>query len=116
MSVYERRMSGWVRTIPRSDAKRVRHHRGTTERGPPVMTLADLIAARKGDLSYEALAQRGGLSTAAVHKFATGNNKDFPPPATVHGLARALQVPVRDVVMAAAYGLGLDMREDTGTT
>jgi len=79
------------------------------------MTLADLIAARKGDASYETLAQRGGLSTAAMHKFAVGNNKDFPPPATVLGLAQALQVSVRDVVTAAAYGLGLEMRDDSGT-
>lgn len=77
-----------------------------------MMTLADLIAARKGDDSYERLAERGGLSTAAMHKFGAGQNKDFPPPETVLRLARALGVTPGEIVTAAAYGLGIDMRQD----
>lgn len=74
-----------------------------------MMTLADLIATRKGDATYEALAERGGMSPSALHKYASGLNKDFPPPESVIAIAKAIDVAHSEVVVAAAYGLGLEV-------
>jgi transcriptional regulator with XRE-family HTH domain len=74
-----------------------------------MMTLADLIATRKRGDSYEALAERGGLSPSAIHKYASGMNKDFPPPDSVHQLATALDVTPGEIIVAAAHGLGFTL-------
>lgn len=73
-----------------------------------MMTLAALIAVRKGDDSYDALARRGGMTTSTLHAYAKGENKDFPPPSAVMQLSRAIDVKPWEIVVAAALGLGFE--------
>lgn len=65
--------------------------------------LADLIREhrRATGESYQAIANRGGLSKAAVAAFATGSRK-LARPATIEKLATGLRLPP-SVVKAAAY-------------
>ncbi|RRQ26270.1 hypothetical protein DK926_18660 [Rhodococcus sp. Eu-32] len=74
-------------------------------------TLSELIADRKGTRSYERLSQDcGGTPTAKrLHQLATKQQRNFPDPPTIRGLALGLGVSVTDVVMAAARALGLSV-------
>ena len=75
-----------------------------------MLTLEQLMAMLRKD-SYEKFAKRTGISAAAVHRFGVGANTSMPPVSTIRGLARALGVPPSLVVITAAQGLGIDMRE-----
>lgn len=78
-------------------------------------TLQALVADRKGGRSYEQLAALSGgrLSRARIQQIATREMKAFPDAATLAGLARALDVPVQEVVLATARSLGLEVRGGT---
>ena len=75
------------------------------------MDLQTLITERKGRRSYEDLAKAaGGKPTAArLQQIATNPMRSFPDPDTLRALHRALRVPLRAVVEAAAVSCGLDM-------
>lgn len=75
------------------------------------MDLQTLIIERKGRRSYEDLAKAaGGKPTAArLQQIATSPMRSFPDPGTLRALHRALRVPLRAVVEAAATSCGLDL-------
>ena len=75
----------------------------------PGMTLQELIAACKGDRSYDALETAAGGSPTSKRwqQMATKADKNFPDPPTIRGIARALSVTETVVVLAAARSLGL---------
>lgn len=75
----------------------------------PGMNLQELIAACKGDRSYEALEKAGGGSPSSKRwqQIATKVDPKFPDPATIRSIARALSVSETTVVLAAARSLGL---------
>lgn len=78
------------------------------------MDLAELIAATKGDRSYDRLASLSGDVPGAKRwqQLATSTPKNFVDPPTVRGIARALGVTELQVVIANARSLGLDVRSD----
>lgn len=76
------------------------------------MNLADLIRRTKGDRTYEQLsaATRGALTAQRLQQIAAGaRGSNFPKPATITALARALYVTERTVVLAAAETAGLNV-------
>jgi len=74
--------------------------------------LAGLIAAAKGDRSYDQISRAaGGKPTPErLHQLATQPIKNFPGPDTIAALARGLGRTVTDVVAAASRSLGLDVQ------
>jgi transcriptional regulator with XRE-family HTH domain len=72
-------------------------------------SLAQLVMTRKDalNLSYRAIATHAGISTANVHKIASGKLTRVPSPRTIAGLASALQVPEQTLIAAAVADLGL---------
>lgn len=85
-----------------------------------MMTIGDLITRYKGDRSYDRLATDMGLD-AKGNKLLSGKRlgqivlsgpKEFPEPDTVRGLARALAVPPREIVLSYAFTLGLPVSSD----
>ena len=79
-------------------------------------TLADLILetkARNG-YSYESFAKAcGGVPGAGrLHQLATKEQKTFPDPETINGLARGCKVSPMEVITAAARSLGLNVSDD----
>lgn len=79
----------------------------------PGMNLSELIRATKGDRSYDKLEEAaGGKPTAARwQQLATAAQRNFPDPPTIQGMAKALGVAEKVVVLAAARTLGLDATE-----
>jgi transcriptional regulator with XRE-family HTH domain len=80
------------------------------------MTLAELIAAHRGDVSYERLAKRAGeagyeISAAMIHNYATKPLTNIPRVETLRAVAAALRVDPRTVLDAAAEAVGLSPRE-----
>lgn len=75
------------------------------------MDLANLIATYKGTRSYEQVARDcgEGVTGARIHQLATRSLRTFPEPATMARLARGLSVPVREVLLAAARSLGMNL-------
>lgn len=75
----------------------------------PGMTLQELIAACKGDRSYDQLEAAGGGSPSSKRwqQIATKVDRNFPDPPTIRAIARALAVTETTVVLAAARSLGL---------
>lgn len=74
-------------------------------------TLQELIAANKGTRTYVALAEasNGQLSDRTIHGIATKTAAPtFPTPNTLNGIAAALNLPINDVVLAAAKSAGLN--------
>lgn len=81
-------------------------------------TLAHLIIHRKGTRSYERLSKdAGGYPTAnRIQQLATRPlQSKFPDPDTIRGLARALGVPITEVVLAAARSVGLPVTSEEPT-
>lgn len=75
--------------------------------------LAYLIAVRKGDRSYQRIAEDSGgaITRNRVQQLATEpRQKQFPSPETIRGLARALGATETEVVAAAARSVGIDVR------
>lgn len=74
-------------------------------------TLAEVIADRKGDRSYDRLAADcGGTPSAGrLHQMATKPLKNFPDPDSIRGMASGLGVTVTEVVMASARSLDLNV-------
>lgn len=79
------------------------------------MTMAELIESRRGDRSYQKLADDagGGFRQTVWQQW---NNPtqgreptSFPMPDTIIGMAKALNVSVTDVLLAAGRTLGLDV-------
>lgn len=75
----------------------------------PGMNLQELVAACKGDRSYDDLETAGGGSPTSKRwqQIATKVDKNFPDPPTIRAMARALSVTETTVVLAAARSLGL---------
>ena len=72
--------------------------------------LQQLIAAHKGPKSYRELAEQSGgrLEAKAFHSVATtATTAKLPSPAHLEGIASALGIPIRDVILAAATSAGL---------
>lgn len=78
-------------------------------------TLAELILATKdrNEYSYESLAKAcGGVPGAGrLHQLATKEQKTFPDPETINGLARGCKVAPLEVIKAAARSLGLSVSD-----
>ena len=77
---------------------------------PAQPDLADLIAMRKGTRSYARLSRdAGGYPTGnRIQQLASEREwAKFPDPDTLRGLARALSLPMSEIVMAAARTVGL---------
>lgn len=80
-----------------------------------VPTLDELIAERKRlrGFSYTDLENRAGsvISRQRWQQLGTGVRiKEFPEPATLEAMAKALDVDVAEVVLAAARSIGLDVK------
>ncbi len=79
-----------------------------------MLILADLLTAAKEEHGgWRILVERSGLSPSVWNKLERGLNTDFPEPATVTGLAKGLRISEREVVMAAAEGLGFNMNDES---
>lgn len=79
----------------------------------PAGGLLDLIERhRAGRKNTElAAASHGLLNAAAIGNLTNGGLKRFPKPDSLEGYAYALNVPLADVVLAAAVSTGLDARK-----
>ncbi len=78
-----------------------------------MMTLADLLTAAKHEHGgWRVLVERSGLSPAVWNKLERGLNTSFPEPETVTGLAKGLRISEREVIIAAAEGLGFEMADN----
>jgi len=73
--------------------------------------LAELILTRKGRRSYSELAERSGLSRAAIHRLTTAALRTIPDPDTLNKLAVALEVSVDRVAVAALRSAGVPVTD-----
>ena len=75
----------------------------------PGVNLQELIAECKGDRSYADLERDGGGAPSSKRwwQIATKADPNFPDPATIRAIARALSVTETTVVLAAARSAGL---------
>lgn len=76
------------------------------------MTLAELIAAYRGDTSYERLSKRAAdagyeISAQMIHNFATKPLTNIPRVDKIRAIAAALRVSPRQVLDSAAESVGL---------
>lgn len=73
------------------------------------MDLAQLIAAAKGERSYDDLARAAGavIGRQRWQQLATQKLKRFPDPDTIAAIARGLVVSPTEVVLASARSLGI---------
>lgn len=80
------------------------------------MNLQALIATHKNGRSYQALADNsnGIMTHQSFQGIATRPTKAFPSPETIKGIATALNVSQRTVILAAAESLGLCKDDPTG--
>ena len=80
----------------------------------PAGGIQRLLLDRKGDRSFERLSKDcgGRPGAAALQKMSSNELKGFPDVDTVRGLSRGLNVPVRDVLLACARSVGLDIASD----
>lgn len=83
----------------------------TNTSGP---TLQQLVLRLKGDRSYDALEKAaGGTPTSrALQKLVSNGFTRMPAPETFRGLSRALNVSQRELVLAAARTLGIDIEAE----
>lgn len=84
----------------------------------PGMTLSELIAAYRGDVSYERLAKRTAdtdgrptISGAMLHNLARKPLDNIPRVETIHAIATALGVSPRLVLDSAAESVGLSAEQ-----
>src|SRR6185437_2276373 len=73
--------------------------------------LAELILTRKGSRSYSDLANRSGLSRAAIHRLTKSPIRTVPDPDTLRGLAAALDVSIDRVAVAALRSAGVPVTD-----
>ena len=73
--------------------------------------LAELILTRKGSRSYSDLAERSGLSRAAIHRLTRNPIRSVPDPETLRGLAPALDVSIDRVAVAALRSAGVPVTD-----
>jgi transcriptional regulator with XRE-family HTH domain len=73
--------------------------------------LAELIVTRKGRRSYSELADRSGLSRAAIHRLTTAALRTIPDPDTLNKLAVALDVSIDRVAVAALRSAGVPVTD-----
>lgn len=83
----------------------------TASSGP---ALQELVLRLKGDRSYDALEKAaGGIpSSRALQKLVNNGFTRMPNPETFRGLSRALNVSQRELVLAAARTLGIDVEAE----
>lgn len=79
------------------------------------VNIRELIESARRGRSYDALAKAHPESPGRQfwHQIATQDQQTFPKPATIRGIAGALQVPQSTVVLAWAESLGVPMRADS---
>jgi hypothetical protein len=80
--------------------------------------LADLINDRKGTRSFEDMAKDtgGAVTRGRFQQLATVRQQSqFPTPATLRGVVAATNLPMREVVLAAARSVGLQVPPDDPT-
>ena len=77
--------------------------------------LAALIVTRKGRRSYSELADRSGLSRAAIHRLTTAALRTIPDPDTLNKLAIALDVSIDRVAVAALRSAGVPVTDRFAT-
>lgn len=80
--------------------------------------LAQIIAARKGNRSYERLSKDAGGYPSAnrIQQLATRPlQSKFPDPDTIRGLASALGVTVTEIVLSSARSVGLQVAVEEPT-
>lgn len=70
-------------------------------------TMKELYDAAKGKRSAEEIAKAAGMSRSGLYFVLDGRN--VPKPTTAVSIARALDVPVRDVWLAMARTHGMDV-------
>lgn len=78
-----------------------------------LLTLADLIRAKFAERGWKSLAEKSALSEPLWRKLESGGNNSFPAPESIRGLALGLEIKEREVIIAAAVGLGFDMEDDS---
>lgn len=73
-----------------------------------------LVLAHKKDDSYEAISKRaGGVPKArALQSIVKDGFTRMPSPETIAGLSKALSISPRELVLAAARTLGIDVGDD----
>ena len=89
-----------------------------TDIKPGMNSLQRLIRNRmvELDLSYQQVADAGGIPKSTVHNLAKrGTHRQFPRSATLAGIARGLQVPVDVVRAAATEAAGYQLKDITTT-
>ncbi|WP_400158527.1 hypothetical protein [Arthrobacter sp. BPSS-3] len=81
------------------------------------MNLQELILHRKGDRSYPQLATAAGgaVTSRTLQSITKDGFTRFPDAATLTGIAKALGLQARDVVLAAATTLGIDVDDVCST-
>ena len=81
------------------------------------MDLAGLIRTAKGDRSYTDLERHSGgvLGAKRWQQLATRSMLSFPDPKSINGIAKALNVSARQVVLACAESLGIDVSDRSST-
>jgi transcriptional regulator with XRE-family HTH domain len=77
--------------------------------------LAELIVTRKGRRSYSELADRSGLSRAAIHRLTTAALRTIPDPDTLNKLAVALDVSIDRIAVAALRSAGVPVTDRFAT-
>ena len=78
------------------------------------LTLQQLIKDRKGDRSYQRVSKdSGGKPTfQTLASLAEKPMKSFPSKETIEGLERGLGVPAREIILAAARSLNINVSGD----
>lgn len=96
------------------DAARPRRKARTMTQKHQGPTFQALVLKLKGDRSYETVAKAaGGFPNAkSLQRIVKDGFTRMPTPETFSGLSRALNVSQRDLVLAAARTLGIDIEDE----
>lgn len=76
------------------------------------MNLQTLIETRRQGHSYRQLANNSGLNASRINSLVTKPLTAYPTPATIRGLAQAIDTPIKTIIEAISETLGLT---DTNT-
>ena len=90
----------------------------TTQTTFPTQGIQNLLLNRKGDRSYDRLARDtgGALTGKRLQQLATTPMLNFPDPASIKGLAKALQSTNKEVLHACAESMGIEVAGEQSTT
>lgn len=84
----------------------------------PAQGIQNLVLNRKGDRSYERLARDtgGALSSKRLQQLATTPMRNFPDPGTIKGLAKGLHTTNKEVLIACAESMGIEVAGEESTS